>query len=202
MYNLNTAANRGISYRLLELGFITNSGDRQKTIGNMDSLARKLAEAIINRKLSAAPAQAVPTPSGSSSSATFHTVVSGDTLYSLSRRYGSTVNQIKTWNNLTSDTIVIGQRLRVTSGSSSQSPQANLSQNYYTTNPQRVRLLVRAGLYGINDVGFTGGHVGGTYNAGTIFVIRGIKHSASGIPRLITQSNFLLTANRQYVVKH
>ncbi|WP_314209431.1 LysM peptidoglycan-binding domain-containing protein [Vagococcus salmoninarum] len=104
---------------MLELGFITNSGDRQKTIGNMDSLVRKLAEAIINRKLSGAPA-----PSGSSSSATFHTVVRGDTLYSLSRRYGSTVNQIKTWNNLTSDTIVIGQRLRVTSGSSSQSTQA------------------------------------------------------------------------------
>lgn len=64
-------------------------------------------------------------------SATFHTVVSGDTLYSLSRRYGSTDNQIKTWNNLKSDTIVVGQRLRVTSGSSSQSTQANLSQNYY-----------------------------------------------------------------------
>lgn len=66
LYNLNTAANWGISYRLLELGFITNSGDCQKTIGNMDSLARKLAEAIINRKLSGAPTQPAPASSGSS----------------------------------------------------------------------------------------------------------------------------------------
>jgi len=43
----------------------------------------------------------------------WHTVVSGDTLYSLSRRYNTTVDKIKQLNNLTSDKLAIGQRLRV-----------------------------------------------------------------------------------------
>lgn len=46
LQNLNVAAQRGIAYRLLELGFITNGADRGKTIGNMESLAKLLAEAI------------------------------------------------------------------------------------------------------------------------------------------------------------
>ncbi|MBP1041246.1 N-acetylmuramoyl-L-alanine amidase [Vagococcus sp. BWB3-3] len=46
LQNLNVAAQRGIAYRLLELGFITNEADRNKTIGNMESLAKALAEAI------------------------------------------------------------------------------------------------------------------------------------------------------------
>lgn len=43
----------------------------------------------------------------------YHVVVKGDTLYSLSRKYGTTVTQIKQWNNLTSDNIKIGQVLRI-----------------------------------------------------------------------------------------
>lgn len=47
-------------------------------------------------------------------SAIYHTVISGDTVYSLSVKYGSTVTQIKTWNNLDSNyTIYLGQVLRV-----------------------------------------------------------------------------------------
>ena len=42
-----------------------------------------------------------------------HTVMRGDTLFSLSRRYGVTVNDLKNWNNLNSDLIQIGQQLRV-----------------------------------------------------------------------------------------
>lgn len=43
----------------------------------------------------------------------YHQVEKGDTLYGLSRRYGVTVDQIKAWNNLTYNTLSIGQRLRV-----------------------------------------------------------------------------------------
>ncbi len=42
-----------------------------------------------------------------------HTVQRGDTLYSISRRYDTTVEAIKRLNNLTSNIINIGQRLRV-----------------------------------------------------------------------------------------
>lgn len=44
----------------------------------------------------------------------YHTVVAGDTVYSLSKKYGSTVQQIKEWNNLDDNyTIYVGQVLRV-----------------------------------------------------------------------------------------
>lgn len=46
-------------------------------------------------------------------SATYHKVASGDTLYSLSRRYGSSVAEIKRINGLSSDTIRVGQSLRL-----------------------------------------------------------------------------------------
>jgi LysM repeat protein len=40
-----------------------------------------------------------------------HIVESGDTLYNISRRYGVTVDQLKQRNNLTNDTIRVGQQL-------------------------------------------------------------------------------------------
>ncbi|MFQ5446155.1 MAG: glucosaminidase domain-containing protein [Saprospiraceae bacterium] len=45
--------------------------------------------------------------------AVYHTVIKGDTLYGLSKRYGTTVEAIQRLNNLTGTTISIGQVLRV-----------------------------------------------------------------------------------------
>jgi len=42
-----------------------------------------------------------------------HTVVSGDTLYGLARRNGTSVKAIKSANGLSSDVIRIGQKLRI-----------------------------------------------------------------------------------------
>jgi len=44
---------------------------------------------------------------------TYYTVVRGDTLYSISRRYNTSVETIKRLNNLNSNVISIGQKLRV-----------------------------------------------------------------------------------------
>ena len=43
----------------------------------------------------------------------YYKVKSGDTLGKIASKYGTTVNQIKTWNGLRSYTIVIGQNLKV-----------------------------------------------------------------------------------------
>lgn len=53
--------------------------------------------------------EAIPAPP----STVFHTVAKGDTLYNISRRYNTTVDELKRLNNLASNTINIGQRLRV-----------------------------------------------------------------------------------------
>lgn len=54
---------------------------------------------------------AAPAASGGGGSS--HTVVAGDTLFSLSRRYGTTVSAIKSANGLTSDLIRLGQTLTI-----------------------------------------------------------------------------------------
>ncbi|HTP95971.1 MAG TPA: transglycosylase SLT domain-containing protein [Burkholderiales bacterium] len=42
-----------------------------------------------------------------------HVVARGDTLYNIARRYGVSVEQVKSWNGLTANHVAIGQRLAV-----------------------------------------------------------------------------------------
>ena len=61
-------------------------------------------------------------PVASPSTPLTYVVQKGDTLYSIGRRYGVTVAQIKTANNLKSDTIYVGQRLLIPSGGNPPTP--------------------------------------------------------------------------------
>ncbi|MEQ8703887.1 MAG: LysM peptidoglycan-binding domain-containing protein [Phaeodactylibacter sp.] len=54
-----------------------------------------------------------PDPPAPQPSSSLHTVVKGDTLFNISRRYNLTVDRLKALNGLTSNTIFIGQQLRV-----------------------------------------------------------------------------------------
>ncbi len=56
--------------------------------------------------LSSAPADSAPSP-------TYHKVSSGDTLFSISNRYKTSVSDLKRVNGLTSDSIRVGQSLRI-----------------------------------------------------------------------------------------
>jgi hypothetical protein len=59
----------------------------------------------------ATPTRRASTPAASS--ARTHTVARGDTLYSLSRRYGVSVSAIQSANGIRGTTIQVGQRLRI-----------------------------------------------------------------------------------------
>ncbi|MET3728139.1 N-acetylmuramoyl-L-alanine amidase [Fictibacillus halophilus] len=88
---------------LTENGFIDNVNDanKLKTTSFIESIARGHVNGIV--KSFNLPKKAI-----------YHTVVSGDTVYSLSQQYGSTIQQIKSWNNLDSNySIFPGQILRV-----------------------------------------------------------------------------------------
>ena len=55
----------------------------------------------------------------------YYTVVSGDTLYSIANKYGLTVDELKSLNNLSSDTLSIGQVLNVSNSSTTPSNPSN-----------------------------------------------------------------------------
>ncbi len=55
----------------------------------------------------------VVTPSQSAEKVVYHKVKSGDTLYSIARKYKVTVAKLKEWNQLESDTIRTGDRLKI-----------------------------------------------------------------------------------------
>lgn len=70
----------------------------------------------------------------SSGSYSYHKVRSGENLSSIASRYGTTVEEIKKINGLSSNKIVVGQRLKVKStGSSSSSSQSSSSSSSDTS---------------------------------------------------------------------
>ena len=68
---------------------------------------------LTNNLLSIGQTLKIPSTGGSSEPALeeYYTVTSGDTLYSIARRFNTTVDNIKRLNNLTSDVLSIGQTL-------------------------------------------------------------------------------------------
>jgi LysM repeat protein len=56
------------------------------------------------------------------SGAATHTVAAKETMYSISKMYGVTIEEIKEWNNLSNNALSIGQQLVVKKGSPSAAP--------------------------------------------------------------------------------
>lgn len=80
----------------------------------------------------------IPGAAGVETPSFTHTVVSGDTLYLLARRYGTTVDEIRALNGLTSDVLNIGQTLLIPGTARTHTVQSGdtlylLGQRYGTT---------------------------------------------------------------------
>ena len=73
-----------------------------------DSIANYKRQELLTANLSKAPAKAGNRAEGE---AIVYRVRSGDNLYNIARKYHVTVKQLKTWNNLKSDMLRVGQRL-------------------------------------------------------------------------------------------
>lgn len=56
-----------------------------------------------------------------SASRGFYCVKAGDNLYRIGLRFGVSVNQLKSWNSLRGDRVVVGQKLRVSRGAAARS---------------------------------------------------------------------------------
>ena len=72
-------------------------------------------------------------PSSSpSSKPTYHTVRNGENLGLIAQKYGCSITQLKSWNNLSKSTIYPGQKLKISGSSGSSSPSASSKYLYYT----------------------------------------------------------------------
>lgn len=91
---------------LLEVCFVSNRNDAESYRKNFDALCEAIAHVIADFIGASAT---VKTASASKT----HKVVKGDTLYSIAKKYGTTVAKIKSANGLKSDTIAVGKSLKI-----------------------------------------------------------------------------------------
>ncbi len=91
---------------IVEYGFI----DDKNNIDFLNNNYQELAEAVIKAIMNYKGLPYIP-PVGSSLST--YTVKKGDTLYSIANKYNTTVDNLKEQNNLTSNTLSIGQILKI-----------------------------------------------------------------------------------------
>ncbi|MBE6154747.1 MAG: LysM peptidoglycan-binding domain-containing protein [Firmicutes bacterium] len=90
---------------IVEYGFLDSTVDDVSQIKNN---WEELAEAVVRALADYVGVTYIP-PEGSTSN--YYIVKSGDTLYSIARNYGVTVNALKSANNLESNNLTIGMRL-------------------------------------------------------------------------------------------
>ncbi len=89
---------------IVEYGFLDSTGDDVSQLkNNWEELTDAVVGAVVN----------YIGGTYSPSVGTYYTVKSGDSLWSISKKYGVTVNELKEANNLTSNSLSIGQILRI-----------------------------------------------------------------------------------------
>ena len=92
---------------LIEYGFIDNPRDAQKLQKNINDYAEGVVKAV---------SEYIGIPyrlPGTSEIGDSYIVQNGDTLYSIALKYNTTVNEIKSLNNLDGNTLSIGQSLKI-----------------------------------------------------------------------------------------
>ena len=108
----NTPNNQTI---IIEYGNLNNSEDATKIKNNWEQIAEAVVIAITNYINS----EYIPTEGSK-----YYVVVAGDSLYKIANKFNTSVDAIKSLNNLSSNLLSIGQVLLI--------PSSNESQNYTT----------------------------------------------------------------------
>jgi len=120
LVNVGVQSNRGVKQAnfavlvntrapsmLVEMGFITNARDNQLFDQNFNEYANAIAGGILQ-------SLGVTSNSRPADGTTFeYSIRAGDTLWLLAQRFGTTIDQIRTLNNLTNDMLTVGRMLRI-----------------------------------------------------------------------------------------
>jgi len=128
---------------LLEYGYIDNPRDAAKLQANLLNYVEAVVRAVANY------AGVAYTPPSNQQQGTY-VVRSGDTLYKIANQFNTTVNALKSLNNLMTDVLQIGQVLQLPSSTSSPSPTSYIVKNgdslwsianRFGTTPAEIRTL-------------------------------------------------------------
>ena len=103
---------------IVRYGYADNANDASIIKNNIEGIASSVADAILDY---------IGILDGD-----YYVVKAGDTLYGIASKYGVKVDEIKKLNNLTSNTLSIGQKLKIPSSSSSTPSTPPASTNTYT----------------------------------------------------------------------
>ena len=125
--------------------------DELKKWNNLTDHALSLGQELLIKNSSALAASSVNTLEVKSVK-TVHTVAAKETLFSLARQYGVTVDQLRQWNNLQADELKIGQSLFVSQPSLQTStstqtftqvqPQTNPVTQQQTTGIEKINVPI------------------------------------------------------------
>lgn len=121
---------------IVEYGFLDNASDANKLKNNY----KKYAEAVVKAVTEYAGYKYVPL-AGSD----YYVVKKGDTLWSIARAYGLTVDKLKSLNNLTNNNLTIGDSLIVkdSSGNNDNSSSADNNKYYIVKNGDSLYSIAR-----------------------------------------------------------
>ncbi len=97
----------------LPINYISTFIDSQDTIyahRSAELFKNRRTVSVANTRSTARSSKGKSSPQGE---VTYHKIRSGETLSTIARKYGVTVNQIKNWNGMSSTRINAGKRLKI-----------------------------------------------------------------------------------------
>lgn len=142
------------------------SVDAIRSSNNLDTDNLSVGQILVIPKQESGVLAPVVTPAEGGTAATSHTVSAGDTLYSIANRYQITVDQLKVSNQLTNNTISVGQVLKIPNGSAAVNSESN--QKVDTSLQTVQRSLQTLGYYAVPTMT-------GNYDAPTTTAIKNFQ---------------------------